>query len=545
VEFFFNSFAGSFSLLGGVSIWLFMILGCLWGVFVGAMPGIGTTLGYALLIPLTFTLDPVTAVAMLLAMSVGSQFGNSLPAILLAVPGSAATVMTAIDGHALYKQGKGDIALGASYIAALAGQLISIPLFVALVIPLAELAYVFQPPEMFGMYVLGMVAVVSIAGNNVLKGLLSAGFGLLLGIVGRDPLTSLPRFVFDIDSIRAGLDETALVVGLLALGELFRSLRQKYDWSADAKPKRIKLPRLRAMGGRDLLPSLFGGTLIGTLVGAVPGAGATTSALVSYQQAKLWSKKPEEFGKGSVTGIVANESAQNASNSGELIPTLALGIPSGGSMLILLSALVAQGFVPGPFLIVEDPQLLHAAIAGLIGGTILLIFIGMRMAGWMLRLSRVDRSAVMVGALALVLLGVYSLRASITDVWVTLFAGVIGYFMYRYGFSPAAAALAVILSRGFEASARYGLALSDDSFLKLVTRPVTATLLLLAALLLALGIYREVKVRRRARKPLVTPATSAAEAAGALTAAKHSDADAAVDDDPDAAGSAPLGQKGE
>jgi putative tricarboxylic transport membrane protein len=504
---FVDAFAGAFQVLLDPGIWAFVALGAAWGIFVGAMPGIGTTLGYALLIPLTFTLDPVTSVAMLLAVAVGSQFGNSIPAILVGVPGGSSTVMTVLEGYTLFKQGKGDIALGASYIGALAGQVLSIPLFVALVIPLAQLAYVFQAPELFAMYTLGIVAIVSIASGNMVKGLVSAGIGLLVGLVGLDPLSGRVRFTFDLVALRPGFDDAAVIVGLLAGGELLRSARQTFQWPVDSGglTARIRLPRLSRMGGRDMVAPLIGGTLIGTFIGAIPGAGATPAALISYQQAKLWSKRPEQFGKGSLTGIIANEAAQNASNSGELIPTLALGIPGSGSMVILLGALIAQGFVPGPFLIQRDPELLYAAIAGLLGGTILLALVGMRVAGLMLRAVRVDRSVMIIASLAIVVLGVFALRSSITDVIVLIAFSLIGYFMYRYGFSPAAAALAVILSRGFEASLRHGLSLSDDSFLVMVSRPTTAALLTAAALFLVMGFWRERRVRR------MRPAREAAE----------------------------------
>jgi putative tricarboxylic transport membrane protein len=508
--FFIDTFVGAAAILTDPTVWAFILLGALWGVFVGAMPGVGSPVGYALLLPLTFIIDPVNSVAMLLAVSVGNAYGNSLPAIVLGIPGSPATIMTVMDGNALYKQGKGDVALGGAYIGALAGQLVSIPIFVLLVVPLADLAYVFQPPELFGIYVFGMIAVVSIASSSIIKGLVSAGFGLLVGLVGTDPLTSLPRFTFGIGDLRSGLDETIVVIGLLALGEIFRSLRQRYDWSMGAgAPKKVRLPRFRSMGGREIVPPLLGGTVVGTLVGAVPGAGSTTAALVAYQQAKMWSKHPEKFGKGSMSGIIANESAQNAANSGELIPTLALGIPAGGSMLILLGALLAQGFVPGPFLIVQNPQLLHAAVAGLAGSTIMLMAIGMRMAGWTLLVSRVDRQLVLVGALALVVLGAYAFRSSSTDVIVMLVFGIVGYWMYRFGYSPAAAALAVVLSRGFESSMRYGLALSDDSFVSLVTRPVTATILLVSLAMLVIGLIREVRARRHPEEEDLQEAISA------------------------------------
>ena len=497
---FVEAFVGAFGLLLDWQVWLFVIFGAFFGVVIGALPGIGTTLGYALLIPVTLALPPVVAVSMLLSVAVGGQFGNSLPAILLGVPGGPSAMMTVLDGHALYKKGRGDLALGASYLAALVGQAISVPLFVLLVIPLAGLAYVFQAPELFAMFTLGMVAIVSLVSENVIKGLLSVAFGMALALVGLDPLTSTDRFTFGIRELRPGLDEAALVVGLLAVGELFRQARQRFQWreiAESATKARVRMPSLKEMGGRDIAPALLGGTLIGTLEGAIPGGGATTASLVAYQQAKLWSKHPEEFGKGSLTGIIANESAQNASNSGELIPTLALGIPASGSMLVLLAALTVQGFVPGPFLITRNPELLYAAIAGLLGGTIILAIVGMRLAGWMLIAARIDRSAVIIASLALVVVGVWALNGSVVDVVVVVAAGIVGYVMYTHGYNPAAAALAVVLGRGFEESLRHGLALSDDSFITMATRPVTAALLIASVVLLIIGFWKEHRFRAR------------------------------------------------
>lgn len=496
-----ESLVGSLTILANPEVWLYIFAGAVFGTFLGAMPGFGVTLGYSLIVPFTFVLEPVNSVSLLLALSVGAQFGNSLPAILAGIPGTPSAILTVLDGHALYKRGQGDVALGASYLSSLTAQLISIPLFVALVIPLANLAYVFQAPELFGMYMLGMIAIISLTGKNMIKGLVAAGFGMVIGLVGLDPLTTRPRLTFGWSELRPGFSTVAVVIGILAVGEIFRAARQTFQWGGDADAKgiaSIKLPRLSKMGGRGFFPPLFGGTVIGTLVGAIPGAGATPAALISYQQAKLWSKHPEEFGDGSISGIIANEAAQNASNSGELIPTLALGIPGSSSMLLLLSALQIHGFIPGPFLIRDAPEMLYATIAGLLGGTVVLLIIGMKMAGLMLRAVRIDRSVVLMTGLALVMLGVWSLRGKMLDVGVMLLFGVIGYFMYRFGYSPAAAALAVILSSGFERSLRLGLALSDNSPVAFVTRPTTAVLLAISLALLVLGFYKEHAQRRKA-----------------------------------------------
>jgi putative tricarboxylic transport membrane protein len=239
------------------------------------------------------------------------------------------------------------------------------------------------------------------------------------------------------------------------------------------------------------------GTVVGTFVGAIPGAGATPAALISYQAAQLLSKRPEAFGKGSVEGIAANEAAQNASNSGELIPTLGLGVPGSSSMVLLLSALTVQGLVPGPLMISKAPDLLYAAIAGMLAATLILAATGWFMSSLMLRAVSVNRSAVLILALATVILGVYSLNTRIIDVVVMLLAGGLGYLMLRYGYSTAAAALACVLGGELERSLRLGLNLSDGNIVTFVTRPITATILIVTVAIMVFGVTRHLRMRRR------------------------------------------------
>jgi putative tricarboxylic transport membrane protein len=248
-----------------------------------------------------------------------------------------------------------------------------------------------------------------------------------------------------------------------------------------------------------MVPAVMTGTVVGTFVGAIPGAGATPAALISYQAAQLISKTPEQFGKGSVEGIAANEAAQNASNSGELIPTLGIGIPGSSSMVLLLSALTVQGFVPGPLMISKAPDLLYAAIAGMLAATVILAATGWFMSSLMLRAVSVNRSAVLILSLATVILGVFSLNTRILDVAVMLIAGGIGYLMLRYGYSTAAAALACVLGGEVERSLRLGLNLSNGDPLTFVSRPITATILLLTLAILTFGVLQHMKMKRRMR----------------------------------------------
>jgi putative tricarboxylic transport membrane protein len=492
---------GGLALLGDPVVWLAVAAGTIFGVIAGAMPGIGTTLAYGLVLPFTFVMSPVVGVAFLLSISVGVGYGNSIPAILMGIPGNPAAILTVIDGFTLHKQGKSGLALGISFIAALGGQLLSILMFVLLVVPLMGLAYHFSFPEIFALYSLGIVALISLASDNMVKGLMSAALGLCLGLVGLDPINMVPRLDFGLREVRSGLDEVAVVIGLLAVSELFRSARQVFLWQdSSGEASGHRFPRYQEV--KPAIPAMVSGTVVGTLVGAIPGAGATPSAMIAYQVARVTSKEPEKFGHGSIEGIGANEAAQNASNSGELIPTLGLGIPVSGSMVLLLAALTVQGFVPGPLMVANAPELLFAAIAGLLASTLLLLVTGWGMARAMLKAVQLNRQFVLVLSLAMIVIGVYAMNTRAFDVLVAMVAGLVGYGMLRYGYSTAAAALGVFLGREFERSLRIGLNMNDNSFLQFFSRPVTLAILVVAVTLLVVGLRKQAQTRARVRAAL-------------------------------------------
>jgi putative tricarboxylic transport membrane protein len=496
-------------LLGSLDIWLLALVGVAYGIFAGAMPGIGTTLAYGLVLPFTFPMEPVQAVAFLLAISVGSGFGNSIPAILLSVPGTPAAVLTAMDGFKLHKRGQSGLALGVSFFAAVVGQLISIPFFIFLVVPLSGLAYIFLAPELFGLYLFGLVAIVSLTGKNLIKGLIAAAFGLSIAMVGIDAMNGTERFVF-IPDLRNGFETAPTVIGLLAVSELFRQARQSFQWNTIIEGFSAVFPT-RGEIKRTVAP-ILSGTVLGTLVGAIPGAGATPAAMIAYQNAQMMSKHPEEFGNGSIEGIAANEAAQNASNSGELIPTLGLAIPGSGSMVLLLTTLQVQGLVPGPLLTRQSPELLYAAVAGMLAASIILVATGWWLSKTLLKALTIDRSLVIILALATVVVGVFSLSYRVFDVFTALFFGAIGYFMLRYGYSVAAAALAVVLARGFERSLRQGLNLFDNSIIEFLSRPITAIIVLVAVVFLAIGIRRTLRFQREEARQRASAAAASKDA---------------------------------
>jgi putative tricarboxylic transport membrane protein len=496
MELFATSLVESFLLLGSPSLLMFVTLGVLWGALAGALPGVTGVIAIGVAVPFTFGMEPINVVAFLIAVNVGVAYGNSIPAILVGLPGTPAAVLTAMDGFALHKQGKSGLALGVMFFAAVVGQFISIFFFLAMVVPLSQLTYYFLAPEMFALYFLGVTAIVSLTSDNILKGLASVALGLVISTVGRDPLSAVNRFSFGYIELRAGINVIPVVIGLLAVSELYRSMRQTYGWGALTEKFVAVFPKLADF--KRVTPSVLVGTVIGSVIGSIPGVSGTAAAVISYQQAKIWSKKPEEFGRGSVEGIAANESAQNASQAGELVPTFGLGIPAGGPMVILLGALLMHGFLPGPNLIKEAPELLYASAGGLLAGTLILALIGWPIARVILKLVTFDRTLVLVGALFLTLVGVFTIQRSMFDVFLVASFGVLGYFMMRYGYSTAGAAMGVVLGFGFETHLRGGILLVNGDLIAFFSRPWTAAITAVALALLAYGTFGTIKLARRA-----------------------------------------------
>jgi putative tricarboxylic transport membrane protein len=497
MEQFFEPLIGGISLFGQPLILLMLLAGMLWGSIAGALPGFNQTLAVGVMIPFTFAMGPVEAVTFLVSVGVGVSYGNSIPAILVGLPGTPSAVFTALDGHALHKRGESGLALGTQYFAAVSGQFVSSLFFILMVVPLSQLAYKFLAPELFALQMLGITAIVSLTGKNVVKGVLAAAFGFGLTMIGPDPIGNNLRMTFGIPELRSGLQIVPVALGLLAVSEIIRASRQAYNWQGLTATFSAKFPSWSKL--KQTVPAVAGGTVIGMLVGSIPGMGGAPAAAVAYQQARLMSKRPEEFGNGSIEGLAANEAAQNAAQSGEMVPTLGIGIPGSDSMVLLLGALTIHGIVPGPLLSQETPEMLHAAVAGLLGTAILLAALGWIIARSLLKLVTLNRSAVLTCALALTIVGVYSLRQSLFDVQVLLICGIVGYFMQRYGYSTAAAAIAVVLGAGAERSLRTGLNLTRNDWFAFVSRPITATILIIAALIFAYGVWGMIRQSRMDR----------------------------------------------
>jgi putative tricarboxylic transport membrane protein len=493
MDLFFTSIIESIKLLGDPLLMLLVLGGVLWGCVGGALPGIGPSLSVAVILPFTFGMDPVYAVALLVAVNVAVSYGNSIPAILLGVPGTTSAVLTAMDGFALHKKGQSGLALGVQYYAAVFGSFWSFFFYLAMVVPLAQLTYVFLAPEMFALYFLGCTAVISITSDNILKGLASAALGLTVSMVGLDPVSAVQRFAYH-PELRVSIERLAVVMGCLAVGELLRQMRQSFSWGALVEEFVAKFPAKKHFWRAT--PRVFAGTVIGMFIGAIPGIGGSTAAFVSYQQSKLWSRKPEEYGHGSIEGIAANEAAQNSAQAGEMVPTFGLGIPGSGTMVLLFAALMMHGFIPGPHMIKQAPQLLYASGFGVLAATLFLAVLGWPIAKTLLKVVTLDRSLILMGALALCMLGIFTINRSIFDVFIMLVFGIAGYFMWRYGYSPAGFSIAMILGPGLEGNLRRGLLLFDSSWWVFLTRPWVMVILGISFGLLFYGTLSTIRLSR-------------------------------------------------
>jgi len=495
MDLFFTAIIESSKLCLDPILLLIILVGVIWGNIAGALPGIGPSLAVGVVLPFTFGMTSVNAIAFLVAINVACSYGNSIPAILVGVPGTTSAVLTAIDGYELHKKGKSGLALGVQFYAAILGQFLSNFFFFATVVPLAQLTYILLSPEMFALYFLGISAVIGITGDNIVKGLMAAAFGFAITMVGRDPVSAVTRYSYFIEITR-GLEVTPVIIGLLAVSELFRQTRQSFNWGGAGQKISAKFPPWKTLWG--MTPKVLLGCGIGAVVGAIPGLGGAQAAFISYTQAKMWSKHPELFGHGSIEGIAANESAQNASQAGEMVPTFGLGIPGSNTMVLLFAALIMHGFYPGPMLITQAPQLFYSAGAGLWATTFMLALMGWPLCMILYKIVTLDRTAIIVGALGLCMLGVWTINGSTFDVFVMLFFGVIGYFMMRYGYPVAAASITIVLGRGFEAYLRRGLVITDGSWWAFLSRPWTALILSISIALLIYGTIGTIRLARKA-----------------------------------------------
>ncbi|MBI2087348.1 MAG: tripartite tricarboxylate transporter permease [Deltaproteobacteria bacterium] len=485
VEMFQNLYLG-FSVALRPDVLLYAFAGCIIGTLVGVLPGVGPLAGISLLLPATFGLDATTAVVMLAGIYYGAMYGGSTTSILMRIPGEAASVMTCIDGYAMTRKGRAGPALAIAAVGSYLAGTVSVVALMFLAPPLAAFALRFGPPEYSALLVLGLLVLAYMSGGSMIKGLAMAALGLLLGMIGIDPMTGYSRFHYGLVELGDGIGIVPVAVGLFGVSEILLTAGQP------TPPKVIK-PKIR-----ELLPSreewrdsawpIGRGTILGFVIGIIPGSAHIISSFVSYAIERRLSKHPERFGQGAVAGVAGPESANNSATSGAFVPMLALGVPSGPIPAVMLAAMMVHGISPGPLLISQQPDLFWGFIASMYVGNLVLLILNLPLVGIFVNLLRVPYPLLYPSILVFCILGVYAVNSSVIDVWIMAITGLMGYVLRKLEFETAPIVLGLVLAPMLEMSLRQSLAMSSGDYAIFVNRPITATMLSIALVLLVLSL---------------------------------------------------------
>jgi putative tricarboxylic transport membrane protein len=469
-------------------------VGCLVGTLIGVLPGVGPIATIAMLLPLTFKVDPTGALIMLAGIYYGAQYGGSTTAILVNIPGEATSVVTTLDGHAMAKKGEAGIALGIAAIGSFMAGTVATLIIAAIGVPLTRLALLFGPAEYFGLMVLGLGLAVVLARGSVLKAVIMVVLGLLLSTVGTDLETGQERLTLGLQDLSDGVDFAVLAMGLFGIAEILRNLENPESREVVRSKIGRLLPSL-ADFRRALMPMLRGIGLGGTL-GILPGNGAVLGPFASYTLEKKLAADPRRFGQGAIEGVAGPEAANNAGAQTAFIPLLTLGIPPNAVMALMVGAMTIHGVIPGPQVMTKNPDLFWGMIASMWIGNLMLLIINLPLIGLWVRLLKVPYRLLFTTILVFCCIGIYSINNNPADVYFTAFFGFVGYVFIKLGLEPAPLLLGYVLGRLMEEKLRQALALSDGSFMTFVERPVSAVLLLLALAVIVIAVLPGVRKGR-------------------------------------------------
>jgi len=474
----------------------FCFIGCITGTLVGVLPGLGPTAVISLLLPMTFHLDPISGIIMLSGIYYGAMYGGSTTSILVNIPGEAASVVTCLDGYQMALKGRAGPALGVSAIGSFIAGTFGVIMLMVLSPPLAELALKFGPPEYFSLMVLGLTLLSFLSSSSIAKSMTMAGAGLFLGTVGLDNLTGLPRFTFDLATLTDGIDLVPVVMGLFGVSEVLSNLEQQIAVREILKTK-IKNLFPSKKDWLKIKWTLVRGTLIGFFLGILPGGGAIIASFAAYAVEKRCSKEPEKFGTGVIEGVAAPEAANNSAASGAFIPLLTLGIPANAVMAVLLGALIIHGVQPGPFLIKERPDLFWGVITSMYVGNGMLLLLNLPLIGLWVRALRVPYGILFPLILLFCLIGSFSLKNNIWDMFTMIIFGIIGYLLRKYKYDTPSLVLAFVLGPMMEASLRRSLLISNGNPFVFFQRPISAVFLFAAVVLVLSSVLPALRKKRK------------------------------------------------
>ncbi|MFN4098468.1 MAG: tripartite tricarboxylate transporter permease [Pararhodobacter sp.] len=478
---------------------MYCFIGVFVGTLIGVIPGIGALTAISMLFPITFHLDPSSALIMLAGIWYGSTYGGSTASILLNIPGTPANAVICLDGYPMTQQGRGAVALLMTTVASFLGGSIGIMLMMFFAPAIAQSALSLNSADYFSLMVLGLVASSTISDGSTLKGLAMVLVGIAFGCIGMDLYSGAPRFTFGFLGLSDGLSLVALAMGLFGASEIIASIRQVKPGQFDAKS--VSFAAMKPTSDdlrRSVGPTLRGGA-IGSFFGALPGTGSSIAAFIAYAVEKRVSRDPGRFGKGAIEGIVGPEAANNAADQTSFIPTMALGIPGNATMALMLGALIIHGISPGPQLMTQQPELFWGLIMSFWIGNVLLVILNVPLIGLWVRLLTVPYQLLYPAVLMFIAIGVYTLAATPFDVWMVLIMGALGYLLRLLDFRAAPLLLGFVLGPMMEDSFRRALLVARGDMMIFLNRPISATILALTALLLVWSAYSA--WRQRAKRP--------------------------------------------
>ncbi len=481
------------------NLW-YAFLGCLVGTLVGVLPGIGPLSGISILLPVTFGLNATQAVIMLAGIYYGSQYGGSTTSILMRIPGEASSVMTCIDGNAMARKGRAGSALCIAAVGSWVAGTFGVIMLTIVAPPLAIIALKFGPPEYTALLILGLIFLAYMSSTSLVRTLLMACIGLLLGMIGIDNMTGHFRYAFDLPELGDGIGIVPVAVGLFGLGEILSTPSHKVVGEVIAPKFRELLPNRQEW--KEASWPIARGTVLGFIIGIIPGSAHIISSFLSYALEKKLSKHPEEFGKGAVAGVAGPESANNSASTGAFVPMLALGIPTGPITAVLIGALMVHGVNAGPQLVTEHPDVFWGFVASMYVGNLMLLLLNLPLVGLFVSVLRIPYAYLYPLIIMFCIVGVYEVSHSIVDVWIMLIMGLLGYALRKFNFDPAPLVLGLVIAPLFEQSLRQSLIMSNGDYLIFFTRPIALSLLAICAILLIMSAVSFVMKKKDWRQTL-------------------------------------------
>ena len=489
---------GNLTLGMGVALTLknlwFCFLGCFIGTVIGVLPGVGPIATITMLLPITFGLDPIGALIMLAGIYYGAQYGGSTTAILVNIPGEATAVVTTLDGHQMAKQGRAGVALGIAAIGSFIAGTVATVIIAALAAPLTAMALLFGPADYFALMVLGLMFAVVLARGSVPRAIAIILVGILLSTIGTDLETGEERLTFGWTEVSDGLDVAVLAMGMFGFAEILRNLETTVSRDV-VKSKIGNLLPDRADLARAAAP-IARGTLLGSMLGLLPGNGAVLGPFASYTLEKKLAQDPSRFGKGAIEGVAGPESANNAGAQTAFIPLLTLGIPPNAVMALMVGAMTIHGIIPGPQIMTKQPGLFWGMIASMWLGNLMLLVINLPLIGLWVRFLKVPYRLMFPSIVLLCCIGIYSINNSPVEVVMTAAFGLFGYALVKFGFEPAPLLLGFVLGRLMEEKLRQALVISRGSFMTFLDRPLSAGLLAVALMLMIIAVLPAIRQRR-------------------------------------------------